>query len=133
MSMYDYFFKFTDEAAAIADASGTIYYSPGFTLRSVVYPGAWNTWRVVPGIKVWRASQDIGGVHTFLPGWFGMIMVPQIIPALINHSALQLALDRDAISIGQPGILKCNITAILQDLRFQPVPLGSSYPFGNLT
>ncbi len=131
--MIDYFFKFTDEASAIADASGTIYYSAGFTLRSVVYPGTWNPYRTIPNLQVWRTSQDIGGVHSFLPGWFGMIMVPQTIPALTNHSALQLAIDREAISAGQPGILKCNVTAILQDLRFQPVPMGSQYPFGALT
>ncbi len=132
--MYDYFFKFTDEASAVTSAAGTVYHN------SV----GWNADRVAPGITVWRASQDTIGtasigttifttiIHTPLAGWYGIISVPQVLPGLVNHSALQIGIDRDLAAAGATAIIKCNITAILQDLRFAPVFMGSAYPFGNL-
>ncbi|MES2367476.1 MAG: hypothetical protein V4563_16490, partial [Pseudomonadota bacterium] len=70
--------------------------------------------------------------HTPLAGWYGIISVPQVLPGLVNHSALQIGIDRDLAAAGATAIIKCNITAILQDLRFAPVFMGSAYPFGNL-
>lgn len=143
--MIDYFFKFTNEAAAIADASGTIYYTPPQTFNGVTTPGSWNADRVAPGIQVWRASQDVAGsvigpggvsvptvTHTFLAGWFGIISIPIVKAALMNHSALQIAMNRELAAAGQAAILKNNLGALLQDLRFSPVFAGSNYPFGNL-
>jgi hypothetical protein len=135
--MIDYFFKFSTEAAAIADASGTIYYQAAANGN----PASWNLWRVIPNLQVWRASQDVAGLdaqgnpivtHTFLPGWYGCISIMQQVPALLNHAALQIALDRDLAAAGQVAILKNNLGAILQDIRFSPVFCGSNYPFGNL-
>lgn len=128
----DYFFKWADEATAIADASGTIYYTPGSTVRGVAVSASWHPHRVIPNVKVWLASQDVGGVHTFLTGWFAIVSLEQILPSLINHAALQLALDRDAINAGRAGILKNNVGVNLQDIRFAPVFAGARYPFGAL-
>lgn len=49
--MIDYFFNFATQAAAIADASSTIYYDAS--------AGLWNPWNVVPNLQVWQASQDV--------------------------------------------------------------------------
>ncbi len=142
--MIDFFFKFTDEATAISDAAGTVYYTATATVNGNLRPGSWNPDRVAPGITVWRASQDTIGttsigttivttiIHTPLAGWYGIISVPQVLPGLVNHSALQIGIDRDLAAAGATAIIKCNVTAVLQDLRFAPVFMGSAYPFGNL-
>lgn len=129
--MIDYFFKFLTEAAAIADAAGSIYYTS---------TAKWNADRVVPDLQIWRNSQDVAGplvngvptiVHTLLTGWFGVVSLDHIDATLLNHAALQVALDRDKAAAGLPAILKSNVTtAMLNDLRFQPVFAGASYPFG---
>lgn len=89
--------------------------------------------RVIPNLQVWRNSQDVNGVHTFLSGWFLLVSVDHPVPVLRDHPAVQVAIDRNLANARQPGaILKSNISAaLLQDIRFQPVFAGSDYPWGN--
>lgn len=141
--MIDYFFQFANEAAAIANASGSIYYTVASSSSSSGFPraGGWNQDRVVPGLQIWRASQDVanpsslggGFTHTMLPGWYGCISIPSVDNTLVNHANLQIAIDRDLSAAGGTAILRSNVSSgVLQDLRFQPVFAGSNYPFGNL-
>ena len=120
--MIDYFFKFTNEAAALADAEGTAFYRDG----------AWNTDRVIPDVKVWRASQDVDGVHTYLAGWFCIVSINREMPALLSHASLQLALSRGKLNRREAGgVLVRNVSlALLADIRFEPVFAGADYPFG---
>lgn len=124
--MIDYFFKFTNVAAAKADP---VVQQNMDTLRTI-----WRNDYVLVDLQVWRPSQDVAGpndsfgnptvIHTFLTGWFVMVSLPNQVPVLLNHSALQFALDRD----GPPYVIKNNIGAVMQDVRVSPIFMGSHYP-----
>lgn len=90
--------------------------------------------RVIPGLEVWRASQDVGSVHTLLPGWFLLISLEsgRIPAALRDHPAVQVVINRDRANARQAGaIIRSTVSqALLQDLRFQPVFAGADYPWG---
>jgi len=133
--MIDYFFQFSNEAAAISDASGTLYYKSAIAGA----PAHWNYDNVIPGIQVWRPSQDTvdgnGNVtHTFLTGWYGVISLNHVDNTLLNHAKLQVAIDRDKANAGVAGmVLKNNLTpsTLINDLMFSPVFDGANYPWGN--
>ncbi len=121
--MIDYFFKWTDEASAKADALilAQKYYNQVGT--------AWSQDLVLPNVKAWRPSQDVGGVHTYLTGWFAIVAWPTQVSVLLNASALAFALDRN----GPPYIIKNNIGAIINDVGCAPIFAGSHYPIGGYT
>lgn len=86
--MIDYFFRFNSEADAKADVlmladKHAIEISPGVI--------AWARDHVLPNVKAWRPSQDIGGVHTYLSGWFAIVSMTQPRDVLLNASALAFA------------------------------------------
>ncbi len=91
--------------------------------------------RVIPNMQVWRASQDVNGVHTPLSGWFLLISLEsgRIPNALRDHASVQVVINRDKANARQAGaIIRSTVSqALLQDLRFQPVFAGSDYPWGN--
>ena len=138
--MIDYFFHFSSEAVAIADASGTIYHRPADVPNNI--PAMWNPDRVTPGLQIWRNSLDTSGgldsfgnnivVHHYLTGWYGCVSLDHQDATLLAHAGLQLAIDRDLSAAGQVAIIKSNVGVALQDLRFSPVFAGSNYPFGAL-
>lgn len=135
--MIDGIFKFTDLTAAKSDPYVQSHMDQLHTLFMAD--------RVIPGLQVWRASQDVIGTdaqgfpmvtHTFLTGWFVLVSVNRPIPSgLANHPALQVGIDVDLANSRTPGmILKNNIGgAILQDIRFSPVFAGRDFPWGNWT
>jgi len=114
----DYFFKWTDEAAAKADAFAI---AQRFNVN-----GQWLQDHVLPNVQAWRPSQDVGGVHTFLIGWFAVVATNQPVPILTNAAALAFALDRD----GPPYVIKNNIGAVITDVAVSPIFAGSHYPIG---
>lgn len=134
MSQCDAVLKFPDRATAMADAvviSQT--YLDGQSVRQ------WLGQNVVE-CQIWRASQDtvdgLGNpVHHPLPGFFVLVSLPAVIPALLNHAAVQLVVDRDKMNAGQAGmVLKSGVSnAILQDIRISPIFAGMSPPWGALT
>jgi hypothetical protein len=104
---------------------------------------AWRGSYVFTDIKSWRVSLDhsVGTdpetglpiiVHAYRTGWSLMISLANAPPALVNHSNLIVAIDRDAVTANRTGmIVKANVTpAIMQDTRWEPVPLGANYPWG---
>lgn len=126
--MIDYFFKWTDEAAAKADVLMLADYLN-------VAPGGLREWardKVLPNPKVWRPSQDtvVNGVvvHAYLTGWFLVVALERRVAVLLNSTALQFALDRDARNAGQPFVVKNNIGAVINDVKVAPVFAGSNYP-----
>ncbi len=121
--MIDYFLQWSNEAAAQADALilSQKYYQQVAT--------AWSQNLVLPNVKAWRPSQDIGGVHTFLTGWFAIVAWPTQVSILLNATALAFALDRN----GPPYIVKNNIGAIINDVGVSPIFAGSHYPIGGYT
>jgi len=119
--MIDYFFKWTDEAAAKADAFAVA--------QKFQISNQWATDHVLPNVQAWRPSQDVGGVHTFLTGWFAIVSLQGQAPVLLNAAALQFALNRD----GPPYIVKNNIGAIISDVGVAPVFAGSHYPIGGFS
>lgn len=122
--MIDYIAKFADQATAMADA----------TFVAQVVGGDWLRDHCTP-ITVWRNSQDVGGVHTPLAGFFVLISLNNIVPALRDHAAIQLVIDSDKAAARQAGmVIKSNVSgAILQDIRLQPIFAGRDYPFGGLS
>ena len=123
--MIDYFFKWADEATAKADA----VMLAGYLNTDAQSLKQWARDRVLPNVQVWRPSQDVGGVHTFLTGWFAIIGVNRQVTVLLNATALQFALNRD----GPPYIVRNNIGGIITDVAVSPVFLGSHYPVGGFT
>lgn len=126
--MIDYFFKWTDEAAAKEDVLMLADYLN-------VTPGGLREWvrdKILPNPKVWRPSQDtvVNGavVHTYLTGWFLVVALERRVAVLLNSTALQFALDRDARNAGQPFVVKNNIGAVINDVKVAPVFAGSNYP-----
>lgn len=94
--------------------------------------------RVIPDIKVWRASQDtINGdgsvTHNYLAGYFVLISLPRLVVALRDDAAVQVVINRDLANQGLPGAIVRSAVgaAVLQDIRFEPVFAGSNYPWGS--
>lgn len=135
---YDYVLKFADKTTAMADATAVSQtYLDGQGVRQ------WATSNVVE-LTVWRNSQDTNGgndpdgnaiiVHHPLAGYFVLFSLPRVVPALVNHPAVQLVVDRDQMNAGTPGfVLASGVSnAILQDIRFSPVFAGMNPPWGSL-
>lgn len=118
--MIDYFLKFADEATALAALQQ-------FTNRT-----DWPLDYCIPGIQLWRVSQDVAGVHTFLPGFFVLVSLRNLVPALRDLAAVQVVIDRDKGNAGQVGaVVKSNVSnLILQDIRIAPVFAGINLPYG---
>lgn len=120
--MIDYFYRYTSEADALADAFSVAqkFQVNGFWLRD----------HVLPNVQVWRPSQDVtsSGVvtHTYLSGWYAIVSIDSQVPALLNSAALAFALNRD----GPPYVIKNNIGAIVSDVACSPIFAGSHYPVG---
>lgn len=124
--LIDYFMRWADEANAKADV---IVLANHFGVE--ISPGiiAWTRDRVLPNVKAWRPSQDVGGVHTYQTGWFAIVSMVQQVSVLLNASALAFALNRN----GPPYIVKNNIGAIITDIAVAPIFCGSHYPIGGYT
>src|SRR5262245_14131071 len=104
----------------------------------------WGTFRVLPNVKAWRISQDVftGSPpvfdhHVYLAGWFAILAMDEVIPAILNDNNLAFALDRDAANAAMAGesphppiVVKNNIGAIINDIGCEPVFAGSNYPMG---
>lgn len=120
--MIDYFFRWTDEAAARADAIAAAQH---FGIQG---PGGWQWFRdhVLPDVKVWRPTQDVGGTHTYLSGWSAIVSLDQQVQMLLNATALAFAMNRD----GPPYVIKNNIGVIITDIACAPIFAGSHYPIG---
>lgn len=122
MSQVDYFFRWASEADAKTDAIMLADYLN-------VLPGGLRGWardKVLPDVKAWRPSQDIGGVHTYLTGWFAIVSLQSQVQVLLNATALAFAMNRD----GPPYIIKNNIGSIITDIACEPIFCGSHYPIG---
>lgn len=123
--MIDYFMRFNSEADAMADVLMVADYLD-------VLPADLRVWardRVLPDVKAWRPSQDVGGVHAYLPGWFAIVALAQPRDLLLNASALAFAMNRD----GPPYIIKNNIGTAITDVACEPIFCGSHYPIGGYT
>jgi hypothetical protein len=136
MPQYDAMFKFASLAAAKADPVVQQYMA-----MDDAQVAQFRLDLIIPDVKIWRASQDVAGTdadgnptvtHTFLPGYFIFVSASQIIPALRDHPALQVAVDRDKMNARQAGmVVRNNITnTVLQDVKFEPVYAGMDPPWG---
>jgi hypothetical protein len=138
--MIDYFLKYADEATAKTALAQFL-----ITDRDGV--AQWPTDLCIPDVKIWRASQDVttnvtglGGetmpvvTHAYLPGFFILVSLDRIRPALVNLPAVQAVLDREKAVARQAGaVIKSNLSnAVLQDIRISPVFAGSDIPYGNM-
>jgi hypothetical protein len=122
--MIDCILKFTDRAAAISALQAHAPVDGGGVRQ-------WAQDHVLP-VQVWRDSQDVGGVHTYLTGYFVLVALDNPPANLLNLAAIQFAVDRDLANARQAGmVLKSNVSqALLQDLRISPLFAGADWPFG---
>jgi hypothetical protein len=127
--MIDYILKFASEAAAKT------------ALSSRLKIGEWPLDYCLPGITMWRESQDVAGTdvdgnptitHTPLTGYFIQASLDRVLPALRDLAAVQVVVDEELARARRPGaIIKSNVSnAILQDLRWSPVFAGRDNPWG---
>lgn len=136
MPQIDAMFKFASAAEARADPVVQAYVRQDDNNQPIFRADV-----VIPGVRVWRASADTPGTdadgnhfvtHTFLPGYFIFVSASQVIPALRDHPALQVAVDRDKMNARQSGmVLRSTVNnTVLQDLRFEPIYAGMNPPWG---
>lgn len=130
--MIDYILKFADEATAKAALASRLKADDQGVTQ-------WPTDYCLPGITIWRTSQDVsdgqgGFIHTPLVGFFILISLPNILPALRDLAVVQVVIDRELARTRTIGaVIKSNVTnAILQDIHFSPVYAGSDFPFGSM-
>ena len=126
---FDYVLQFANLAALKADATAA---AAGLTSDQADFLRD----RAMQ-VQVWRNSQDTtdgqGNVtHTLLPGLFILISLDRNIPALTNHAAVQLVINRDKCNARQAGcIVRSTVSnPVLQDIRIAPVFMGSDFPWG---
>lgn len=124
MSQIDVVLKFADLATAKAD--------PAVRNHMDDLQEMFAADRVIPNIKIWRASQDVGGVHNYVAGWYALISLDHIVPALRDHAAVALVIDRDKANARIAGaVIRSTVgAAVLQDMRMEPVFAGCDYPWG---
>jgi hypothetical protein len=135
--MIDYFLKYADEATAkTALAQYLVMDRDGV--------GQWPLDLCIPDVKIWRDSQDVttpgpngkGPIitHTYLPGFFILVSLDRVRPALVNLPAVQVVIDREKAVARQAGaVIKSGVSnAVLQDIRISPVFSGSDIPYGNM-
>src|SRR4051812_42819408 len=110
MGQIDYFLKFASRAAAKADAVAGLQ-----TVNDDLGVNQWLASNCVE-VTIWRNSQDTldgqgNPVHTPLAGFYVLISLNHVVPALLNHAAVQLVVDRDAMNTRTPGfVLKSGVT-----------------------
>lgn len=109
--MIDYFFMFANEAAAKAD--------PVVQANMDTAHNLWRNDYVLINVTAKRISTG-----NPIAGFFCIVALGGVTPILLNHSALQFALDRD----GPPYVVKNNIGAVITDVAVSPIFAGSHYP-----
>jgi hypothetical protein len=134
MPQIDVVLKFASRAAAIAALSDYVRPDEDGIAR-------FSRDRIMPDIKVWRVSQDVIGTdgegnstvtHNYLAGYYVLVSLPRVVPALRDRAEVQFVYDRDKANARQSGaVLRSTVgPAVLQDIRFEPVFAGSDLPFG---
>jgi hypothetical protein len=124
--MIDYFCRWTDEASAKQDAMRLRNYF-GTDGGTVVQD--WYLYQFLPNVKVWRPSQDVGGVHAYLTGWYGILALDHIEDVIYNDNSIAFVLSRE----GPPYLLKNNIGTVINDVAVEPIFSGSHYPLGGIS
>jgi hypothetical protein len=99
----------------------------------------------IPGVSVYQITgsqtitdPDTGQSETVpvtqdYPGWFIVIALPALDPALQAESGCVLVADRDAANAGKPDFLLYTSTLTSDQLAssaVSPTFAGSNYPFG---
>lgn len=117
---FDYVLGFADFATAKADAVA----AGGFN----VDVQDWASDHAMP-VTVTRISTG-----NPIAGYFVLISMDRRVPALLNHAALRVAIDRIKCNARQAGcIMRSTVgAAVLQDLMISPVYMGSDFLWGGL-
>lgn len=130
--MFDYVLTWTDIATARQDAAALANMLPdGQSVQQ------WMQDHVIPGLKVWRVSQNPNGIDTdgnYVSGYFALVSVNKRVSELDDDSACVLILDRKKMNAAQSGFVvhSAYSAAILKDVRFEPIFMGMSVPWGGL-
>lgn len=128
--MIDYILKFASEDAAKTALASRLSRDEKGVLH-------WPSEYCLPGLTVWRDSQDTidaegNTIHTPLTGFFILVSLDRVLPALRDAAAVHVVVDRDkAVARDKTAVIKSNVSvAILKDLRWSPVYQGSDNPWG---
>lgn len=118
--MIDYFFLFSNSAAAQADSSVGQFW---IALSSV-----WDTSTTFPGIKVNTPAALVNGISP-LTGFWIVVSRTAPDPNLDANAAMVMKLARDAAIRSSNFVLAAAISGTNRtNLSFSPVPHGSRYP-----
>jgi hypothetical protein len=130
--LIDYFLRFNSEAEAIADPQADKLGRYDNSSSPPIWH--WSRDYVIPDVKAWRPSQDVGStpVHTYIAGWMALVGWSKEAPYLLNHPNLQFALNREWDPNASPRnlVVKNNIGAVINDINVDNVFCGSNYPVG---
>lgn len=115
---FDYVLGFADQATAAADAQASGHWNAG--------TAAWASDHAMP-VVIKRISTGVPIV-----GFFVLISIDRVVPALRDHTALKIVIDRDRCIARQTGcVVRSTVGGvILQDMTINPVFMGSDLPWG---
>ena len=129
-TLIDHLLTFASEAAAQTDPIVGAYW----IVSDSDSPGGWRGDVCIPAVSVYTKNAD--GSRNQSPGWFIVISLPALDPALQNAgngTACVLIADRDAANAGNanfilyaPGLSQQQLAATF----VEPTFAGSNYPFG---
>ena len=126
--MIDHVMLYATEAAAKADKE-RLAEAGGISTTD-----EWQLNQSIPDIRLWQPSKDtiVDGktVHTYLKGFYLLISLNHPEPLLLETPSIFFALDRDAADRGEPFVLLNDIGAMISDMAFEPMFLGSKYSVG---
>lgn len=125
MRQYDAILKFADKATAIADATAALNtYTDEQSLKQFAQDHCLE-------VTIWRNSQDTtdsdgNAVHHPLSGYFILISLDHVVPALRDHPALQVAFNRDLINADNAAgvLISPYSNTLLKDFRVSPLFAG---------
>lgn len=117
---FDYVLRFADTATARVDAQAMRHYLVTDTIPDWDHSHAMQ-------VQVRRISTGVP-----IAGFFVLISLDHAEPLLLNHTALQVAINRDKCNAHQSGcMIRSTLGAtILQDMMISPVFAGSNFPWG---
>jgi hypothetical protein len=132
--MIDYLFSYPNAGAAKAG------YDALCTALGLPVSAEYRRQSTIANVKVWHPSEDtttmVGNppiakvVHEYLQGYWILIAADKAEAVLADDMQLEFALDRDACNKGLPFIAGNNIGSEIDDLAFEPMFAGSTYPLG---
>lgn len=131
--MYDYLLRFPSRPDAVRDSA----------MQRDALADLFAMDHVVSDVRTWQANKDrqdgrdeLGEVlvrHDYDQGYALLVSLPDLVPELRYHPATILVVERERANARAANavIMTTLPPGHLRQLRFEPVPAGADYPWGN--